>query len=285
MMYLKKIHILILVFFIGSLNSLAQDLIRNSGFEGAWACPEGFTKLPVKELIPHWKNPNKGTPDYFHECGDSAAGIPSNFAGNIKAQEGSAYIGLILREVFKDSSKYDKASREYITIELDEELEHRQLYCFSLYYALASKSRFAVDALGISFTSEQPKSWDAGLIDMEPLVYNIPGHFMKNKDKWHELCGVFRARGNEKFLTIGNFNPNIKTHFSNLSDSSEIELIMGVPLCTLSASSITFGSGLSRQHGVSTFSCTVFTSHFTYSASLPTNIPAFTSIKSAPCSC
>ncbi|SRR6056297_518474 len=215
----KKLLAYLLAFFIFGLGLHGQQLIPNSGFESGWTCPESFTEDPVKELIPHWRNPNKGTPDYFHRCSDSLAGIPDNFAGMMDAHEGDAYIGLILREVFADSMPEKKASREYIYTELNDQLRYRHLYCFKLKYALAKRSRYAVDALGISFTRERLKSWDAGLLDAEPLVFNMPGNTMDNKGEWHELCGVFRARGKEQYLTIGNFVPNMKTHFYENTDS------------------------------------------------------------------
>ncbi len=216
-----SIHIYLVTVFLILFNGLlsGQNLIPNASFEGGWACPEDFTKDPVKELIPHWMNPNKGTPDYFHACSDSMAGIPDNFAGNMPAYEGDAYIGLILREVFIDSVSPRKVSREYITVELNKPLDFRKLYCFKLHYVLADRSSFAVDALGISFTREKLKAWDAGLLDAEPMVFNTPGHIMNNKNQWHELCGVFRARGREKFMTIGNFCPNVKTHYYEATDS------------------------------------------------------------------
>ncbi len=215
----KKHTYFLLVFILLQGMLYGQNLVSNAGFEGGWSCPEDFTKEPVKELIPHWLNPNKGTPDYFHSCSDSMAGVPDNFAGNMPAYEGDAYIGLILREVFIDSVPLRKVSREYITIELNKPLDFRKLYCFKLQYALADRSSFAVDALGVSFTREKLKAWDAGLLDAEPLVYNIPGHVMNNKNNWHEMCCVFRSRGREKFLTIGNFCPNVKTHYYQATDS------------------------------------------------------------------
>jgi outer membrane protein OmpA-like peptidoglycan-associated protein len=215
----KKRTYLLLFFMHFELMLYGQNLISNAGFEGGWACPEDFTREPVNELIPHWLNPNKGTPDYFHACSDSMAGVPDNFAGHMPAYEGDAYIGLILREVFIDSVSPRKVSREYITIELNHPLDFRKLYCFKLQYALAYRSSFAFDALGMSLTREKLKSWDAGLLDAEPLVFNTPGHIMKNKSEWHELCGVFRARGRESFLTIGNFCPNLKTHYYENTDS------------------------------------------------------------------
>lgn len=196
----------------------AQQLIPNPGFEGGWSCPEDFTAEPVKELIPHWKNPNKGTPDYFHRCSDKA-GVPNNFAGNADAIEGDAYIGLILREVFNDSLNKKRAAREYIEVELSEKLEFRQLYCFNLKYRQASHSMYATDGLGVAFTREQLKAWNFGILSAEPMVFNLPGKVMENKGEWKELCGVFRARGREQYLTIGNFAPNEQSYFYESTDS------------------------------------------------------------------
>jgi outer membrane protein OmpA-like peptidoglycan-associated protein len=213
---MKQIYKLLILFpFLIQITPLviAQNLVPNAGFEAAWSCPEDFTKEPVKELVPYWRNPNHGTPDYFNRCSNEISGIPGNFAGNMEAAEGNAYIGLILREVFKDSLNEKKISREYIEVELREPLKFRQLYCFNLKYCLASKSEFSVDALGVSFTREKLKAWNFGLLDAEPMVFNIPGNKMDNKLEWREMCGVFRARGRETYLTIGNFVPNVQTHY------------------------------------------------------------------------
>jgi hypothetical protein len=55
-------------------------------------------------------------------------------------------------------------------------------------------------------------------------------------------------------------------------------LISAVPRCTDSAALIALGSGLSIAQGVSVTCRTVSTSHFRYRGSLPTKMPAFTSM-------
>ncbi len=196
----------------------AQNLVPNAGFEGGWACPEDYTAEPVKELLPYWKNPNRGTPDYFHRCSDKA-GIPENFAGLADAAEGDAYVGLILREVFHDSADKKRPAREYLEVELNERLEFRQLYCFTMKYRHASASVYATDGLGVAFTREQMKAWNFGILTAEPMVFNHPGKVMDNKTEWIELCGVFRARGREQYLTIGNFAPEIQRHYYENRDT------------------------------------------------------------------
>lgn len=209
-----KLFLLIITFVSVSLLSMAQNLVPNGGFENAWTCPYSYNTLPVAKPYPGWINPNKGTPDHLHACSNGNAGVPFNFAGFMFPSEGSGYAGIILRETFDDSLKiYDGVSREYIQTKLEVPLSKDKLYCVKLYYANSSKSIFAVDALGITLTTAQIGTKDAGLIIQRPQVINKPGHFMDNVDYWQEMCGVYRARGNEIYLTIGNFWDNEQTGF------------------------------------------------------------------------
>ncbi len=196
-----------------------QNLVPNHNFEQAWTCPQYFTIEPVKKLLPHWNNPTKGTPDYFHVCSDSIAGIPDNFAGSMYPFAGRAYVGLILREAFDSTHKnVFGISREYIQAELIKPLVKNKKYCVSLYYANASKSVYTIDALGIALTRQSINTRDAGKILQVPQIINRPGHIMQNKTGWQELCGVYRARGNERYLTIGNFFDNEQTRFVKNTD-------------------------------------------------------------------
>lgn len=198
-----------------SLGLFAQNLVPNHGFENAWSCPQTFATLPVAKPYPEWLNPNKGTPDLLHICSPYDAGVPVNFAGEMYPNEGGAYAGIILREVFYDTTKVVQGvSREYIQTKLSEPLRRDHLYCVKLFYANSSKSMFAVDALGITLTSEKIGTKDAGLIIQRPQVINKPGHIMDNIDYWQELCGIYRAGGNEKYLTIGNFWDNSLTNYN-----------------------------------------------------------------------
>ena len=80
-------------------------------------------------------------------------------------------------------------------------------------YEVITKSVFSVDALGITVTAGDIGTKDAGLIIQRPQVINKPGHIMDNVDYWQEMCGVYRARGDEKYLTIGNFWDNNNTSY------------------------------------------------------------------------
>lgn len=206
-----KIFVLLLI----ECSSLsAQNLVPNQSFEDAWSCPDSYTTIVNSKPYPMWINPNKGTPDQLHICSVGDAGVPENFAGTMYPNEGVAYAGIILREVFFDTTKIVKGvSREYIQTKLIKPLEKEKLYCVKLFYANSSKSLFSVDALGITLTKDNIGTKDAGLIIQRPQIINKPGNIMDNFDFWQELCGIYRARGNEKFLTIGNFWDNSLTNY------------------------------------------------------------------------
>ncbi|MDD2385313.1 MAG: OmpA family protein [Bacteroidales bacterium] len=205
----------------------SQNLVPNNSFEDAWSCPSSFAESPVSKPFPQWYNPNKGTPDQFHVCSPGDAGIPENFAGGIYPAEGVAYAGIILREVFYDTTKIVKGvSREYIQTKLTQVLKREKLYCVKLFYANSLKSLYAVDAMGITLTKEKIGTKDAGLIIQRPQVINKPGHIMDNQDYWQELCGTYRARGNEQYLTIGNFWDNSITNYQlNNTDATDTNFI------------------------------------------------------------
>ncbi len=209
-----KIKILFVILFINVSWAISQNLVPNNGFEDAWSCPVSFVTLPIAKPYPQWYNPNKGTPDQLHICSAYESGIPKNFAGEMYPSEGGAYAGIILREVFYDTTKIvNGVSREYIQTKLCEPLKRDKLYCVKLFYANSSKSLYAVDALGITLTSDRIGTKDAGLIIQRPQIINKPGNIMDNIDYWQELCGIYRAGGNEEYLTIGNFWDNAITNY------------------------------------------------------------------------
>ncbi len=192
----------------------AQNLVPNNSFENAWSCPYSFVTTPIAKPYPNWINPNRGTPDLLHVCSTLDAGVPDNFAGSMYPNEGAAYAGIILRESFGDNKRKENAtSREYIQTELSSPLRSDKLYCAKLFYANSSKSMYAVDALGITLTREKINTKNAEQIIQMPQIINKPEHIMSNNDYWEELCGVYRAKGNEIYLTIGNFWDNSQTNY------------------------------------------------------------------------
>lgn len=218
----KILFFLLPIIFFGAV-LYSQNLVPDGGFEDAWTCPETFTRDYNKRFLPKWDSPNRGTPDHFHACSTGEAGVPVNFAGNSNSKEGNAYVGIILREDFNsNSSSQDLCSREYIQTKLTTKLHRNTLYCISFYYRLSSKSDYAVDALGLHLSSSKINIKNRGYIEVSPQISNLKGRRLKNKDNWEELCGTYKAHGNEEYITIGNFFSNEETSFLNV-DTTQID--------------------------------------------------------------
>ena len=212
----------ILVFFC----AFSQNLVPNYSFEELWTCPQSFVGDAVKYPFPEWTNPNGGTPDAFHPCSEHEAGVPENFAGSIYPADGSAYAGIILWEKSKKEKKeLYYVSREYLQTKLISQLKRNKLYCVKLRYANASKTMYSTDALGIAITKQKITAINRGNITQIPQVINKPGHLMKNFDYWEELCGTYRAKGNEIYLTIGNFYDNQNTYYE-INDRNGLDSMM-----------------------------------------------------------
>ena len=194
-----------------------ENLVNNPGFEEYRNCPKGIVGKPVKNLIPHWNVPSKGTPDYFNACSKQDAGVPSNFAGYSYARSGVAYAGIILRQNFTRDNRITGEKpvvyREYIQTELKHELEKGRKYRIVFYVVNSTESRYAVDAIGACITAERISNNSSGVLNYVPAIENQTGKILSNRDYWVTIEGVYEAKGGEKYLTIGNFKNNFLTRY------------------------------------------------------------------------
>lgn len=199
----KSVYTILFLFFISG--TQAQNFVPNPGFEVYEECPEYYTPRDNShELIPDWKYPTRATPDYFNRCSNGdLVDVPNNFAGSAEPKAGDGYMGLI-------AIGSDINYREYIQAQLIQPLEKDVKYCVSFHYRLATGSKFAVDRLGLYFsegdiTRDPIKSNIEANIGVMPQVHNEPGKIMDNKNEWKEICGIYTAKGDERFVVIGNF--------------------------------------------------------------------------------
>jgi len=210
---MRKILLYIFVFVLGQ-EATAQNLVRNPSFEEYINCPYDYThvKDSVKELLPFWYVANNSTPDYFNSCcRNEISGVPKNFAGKMEAKTGNAYAGIILKVnqfMYKGSEYY----KEYLQCSFSESLKRNQLYCCGFNVAFAQASGLAVDAIGMSFSNDQINlTQKSENVFYTPEIENTEGNILKEKDKWILISGVYRAEGEENYLTIGNFKSVYQT--------------------------------------------------------------------------
>jgi OmpA-OmpF porin, OOP family len=184
----------------------AQNLVRNGGFELFRACPGDYSQDPAEFYATDWSSATAGTPDYFNACSHGEADVPHNWAGTAEPYEGVGYAGLYLW--MANGKNY----REYLQTQLDQRLMKDSLYYIEFYYKLSSYSKYSIDRIGLLLT-------DSILRLTNDRVVNLPPTFSVVKDSaltketglWEEGRFVYKARGGEQFLTIGNFFEDFAT--------------------------------------------------------------------------
>nr|WP_286943298.1 OmpA family protein [Allomuricauda sp.] len=204
-----KIWILVFLFSF-SVFTFSQNLVKNPSFEEFVECPNSLGTF--NEHVVDWSTPTKGTTDYFNSC-SIVMGAPENFNGIQHPKYGNAYAGLY----FFAPADY----REYVQVELSKMLEKNKTYRLKFYISLAEGSDFAVKDFGVLF-SYHPIDLETKKHLSKGRLYSTKGNkmhffeinhpeFHQDKTDWLEVQAEFRAKGFERYLTLGNFRDNAGT--------------------------------------------------------------------------
>lgn len=185
----------------------AQDLVQNGGFENYRTCPGGHTEAPSQFAVDSWFSPSVGTPDYYNVCSHGEADIPHNWAGVSDPYEGVGYAGLYLW------ASMGRNYREYLQTELLEPLIRDSLYYLEFHYKLSSYSKYSIDRIGLLLTDSVVRLNHDLTFNAEPTLSIIKDTALTMETGlWEEAKMLYKARGGEKFLMIGNFFDNNDTH-------------------------------------------------------------------------
>lgn len=220
---MKYLIIILGLSFFFICNAKSQNLVLNHSFEIYEECPINYTEYPIKELIPNWNLPTRGTSDYFNSCCRFQSNVPNNFIGHMYAKDGNAYVGIILLEKPPlDSIKSKKINyREYVQTELKEPLLLGKNYKVKFHYTIATYSTYAVNNLGIYISKEKIKQrTSAKVLKYYPQIKADTSFINSTKDMWVEVSDTFIAQGGEKYLTIGNFFIDTNTQYITLNTSN-----------------------------------------------------------------
>jgi hypothetical protein len=227
---MQKIILIALLLYCFTSTAQIFNYVPNSGFEEHYRCPIGLDGLDryywgnySQDILEYWYQPSNGTTDYFHECSNYDMGVPDNFFGYQEAKEGKAYIGLLayhVRYEYPDSFVY----REYAHTKLLKPLEADKTYCVSFYAALDRDSIlsnevstiYATKSLGINISKTLDTFYTPlkyGLIPViPPLEPQIEAtEYLEEYGKWYLIRGLYKAKGGEQYITIGNFRNNEET--------------------------------------------------------------------------
>jgi outer membrane protein OmpA-like peptidoglycan-associated protein len=200
--------------------------IVNITFEGA---SEDLTELNgIDAAGKGISSPTELKADLFSKSGTGDIGVPVNVYGSEEPTTengGNVYAGIVAYKPGKLAGE-----RSYITIQLMQGKEPVTLkkgltYCIEYAVSLGESSKFACNNLGAYLSKDAPGNGEPG------AIYMAGDHVMKaqlNKVYngffgWEKVCNTYTAKGDEKFITIGNFDLNDKTQFQAVKKPKDAE--------------------------------------------------------------
>jgi hypothetical protein len=172
-------------------------------------------------------SPTDNSADLFRKGAGEIAGVPKNAFGSEESDVdgGKTYAGIVAYRPGRESSL-----RSYITIPFlkgkgNTSLSKGLKYCVQFKVSLAESSKYACNNIGAYFTKEAPSS-KSGIINApENLIRGKNNRIHQGFFGWDQVCQIYTAKGDEKFITIGNFDKNDNTRFMPVKKpkTSEVE--------------------------------------------------------------
>lgn len=190
--------------FGNNLSNGQTNLVPNPSFEGFTACPTFYGQINNSS---NWF----GSAEYFNSCDSLNFGVPNNFTGNQSANTGQAYSGIhTYIPGFTDS-------RGFIQTELSTQLIENRNYHVEFYVSAVDNCKLGTNNMGAYFSDTLISNI---VVHVPQINNNIVLNPLNNKDEWMKISGDFVANGNEKFITIGNFNDDVTTDTINFPTGS-----------------------------------------------------------------
>lgn len=215
MIFIKTLLLFLLIWIFE--NSFSQNLVPNSDFEIYKICPIDY--LSKVNFLPYWYSPTIGTPDYFNKCSKGKAGIPNNPLGYIIPHSGVACVGIIAANLSGQQPDFKFYSREYIAAKLNKKLVKQNKYCVQFYVSLADNCRIAIDKISLFFSKKKVFKLTRNELTLMPQI-TYQGGRLQNKEDWILICDIYVAKGNEKYLIIGNFQNDNDISWTWLKDEN-----------------------------------------------------------------
>lgn len=114
-------------------------------------------------------------------------------------KDGHCYVGL---RIYPDY-------REFIQVKLKEKLVATQKYYFEMWISWSDHSNHYVKEFGASIYHKKPSYTSEYYIFANPPQINLKeteGIMQSDSTQWVKISGVYRAKGGERYLSVGNFS-------------------------------------------------------------------------------
>lgn len=208
----------LLLLLCGGSDGAAQNLVLNGDFERFNACASGANNGPAFSpdfsRFPTVQDWGSAVPscDYFQAECTPVFSVPGNWLGYQPAHSGQAYTGFFSYYVADDGTGL-RAGRENLVTRLASALERDSIYELRFFVSPTFRSGpggsfgqpVTVNEIGANFSDTMPRFGTTYNLDIPYHVVNDPSRPLDDTSRWYEIRGKYRARGGERWLTIGNF--------------------------------------------------------------------------------
>lgn len=197
-------NILFISFILTSTIIFAQtNLVENPHFKQT---EKGKLKeAGMIEMASPWKSPTLAKSDlYVKDAKSFLANVPENEYGEEKPMEGEGYAGILAY------SYKDKMPRTYLQGKLSKKLEAGKEYCVTFHVSLADLSKYACNYVGIALSDKEITANNSDMLSFDNAIVSKRLTVYEQQFYWIPVCGVYKAKGGEEYLTIGNFTPSEK---------------------------------------------------------------------------
>lgn len=165
--------------------------------------------MAFRKMMTEWNSPTETTPDLV---------LYINSDNYETARTGDHMVGILTHN---PKSKKSDAWREYIQVRLDLELDVDEEYLVEFWVMRHPQSNMASNNIGALLSRIPFSTYDVQPITHLDLAVNETEIINPGQPSWQKISAVFKARGDERFLLLGNFFDNENTTFKKVRNTAE----------------------------------------------------------------
>lgn len=197
-----KKTLLIAFSFVSTFGIAQTNLVPNPTFEILGKKVKFLNS--IAEATP-WVSPTLAVADLYNpKSKNPFISIPKNDYGEEKPMEGTSYVG-----IYAYSYK-SKEPRTYLQVKLTEKLKAGEEYCVKYHVSLADLSKFATNHLAAALTEKAVTANNSDILHFDSFIESKKLTVYDKQFYWTPICGIYKAKGGEEYLTLGNFTPDDK---------------------------------------------------------------------------
>lgn len=194
-----------------------NNLVKNGDFENCYRCDDNKLSYLSESNLLEWKNPTDLRIMFINLKLQKAERDAQGFSiVEKKANSGKGFVRLVFDNKLDScltNKFYSFREKRYIQSKLESKLIRGKFYCFSVNLrTLGSISK--IREIGIALSSKEIGIQKRRYINYDCEI-NLP--YLENLGyRWQKYCKVYKAKGNERYITLGQFLSNNKfKSFSN----------------------------------------------------------------------